>query len=408
MKKRTFLVFFSILLSVFCLGGFVACPPAAANYDPLVSWNEGTTKETIVNFVEEVTNPNSCNYVPPSGRIVTIDNDGTLWTEKPIVIQGEFLKYRLGNAFPDVTLASLTEKDIVLADLQLPEMTPEEYKDEARKFLDKKNHPYLGVPYIQLTFQPMVELVNYLQSNDFKVYICSGGGTDFIRSFAEDAYGIPPENIIGSTTQTQYCCTEDHGTYSCPEYEDDGTYSCPEYENDETYVLVKKRELVKPFNDGPGKVVGIDRYIGKKPIMAVGNSSGDLAMLDYTDDDQGPALMMLLHHDDTRECPDGYPVTIGGHDIYCPYDTRPGDDTNPFDVANERGWTVISMEEDFVTVYGEEIDQAQTGSELDISNEDFVTVSGEEIDQAQTGSELDISNQDFWDRIIQEVTRIRK
>ncbi|NEO91529.1 MAG: haloacid dehalogenase-like hydrolase [Moorea sp. SIO3G5] len=380
MKKRTFVVFFSILLSVFCLGGFVACSPAAADYDPLVSWNEGTTKDTIVNFVEEVTNPNSCNYVPPSGRIVTIDNDGTLWTEKPIVIQGEFIKYRLGNAFPDLTLASLTEKDVVLEDLELPEMTPEQYKQEARQFLDTQNHPYLGVPYIEVTFQPMVELVNYLQSNDFNVYICSGGGTDFIRSFAEDAYGIPPENIIGSTTQTEYIDPEEDGTY----------------------VLLKKPELVKPFNDGPGKVVGIDRLIGKKPIMAVGNSSGDLQMLDYTDDDQGPALMMLLHHNDPRECP----YAAGNPDIDCPYDTRPGDDTNPFDVANERGWTVISMKDDFVTVYGEEIDQAQIASdELDVSKEDFGTVYGEEIDQAQKASELDVSQDDFWDRIIQEVIR---
>jgi len=337
----------------------VACPPAAADYDPLVSWNEGTTKDTILNFVENVTNPASDNYVPQSDRIATIDNDGTLWTEKPIVIQGEFIKYRLGNALPDLkTLASLTEKDIVLEDLQLPEMTPEEYKQEAREFLDTQNHPYLGFPYIQLTFEPMVELVNYLQSNDFNVYICSGGGTDFIRSFAEDAYGIPPENIIGSTTQTEYIDPEDDGTY----------------------VLVKKPELVKPFNDGPGKVVGIDRLIGKKPIMAVGNSSGDLPMLDYTDDGIGPALMMLLHHDDPRECP----YAAGNPDIYCPYDQRSDDDINAFDVAESRGWTVISMKDDFVTVYGEEIDQAQMASELD---------------------KLDFSNQEFWKRIIHEITR---
>ncbi|NEQ05196.1 MAG: haloacid dehalogenase-like hydrolase, partial [Moorea sp. SIO4E2] len=377
MKKRTFLVFFSILLSVFCLGGFVACPPAAADYDPLVSWNEGTTKDTIINFVEEVTNPNSCNYVPPSGRIVTIDNDGTLWTEKPAYIQELFILDRLGNALPDLkTLVSLTEKDVILEDLELPEMTPEQYKQEAREFLDTQNHPYLGFPYIQLTFQPMVELVNYLQSNDFKVYICSGGGTDFIRSFAEDAYGIPPENIIGSTTQTEYIDPEDDGTY----------------------VLLKKRELVEPFNDKAGKVVGIDRYIGKTPIMAVGNSSGDFQMLDYTDDDQGPALMMLLHHNDPRECP----YAVDDPDIDCPYDKKSEDDINVFDLANERGWTVISMKDDFVTVYGEEIDQAQIASDqLDVSKDDFVTVSGEEIDQAQTASELDISKDDFWDRIIQ-------
>ncbi|NEQ09603.1 MAG: haloacid dehalogenase-like hydrolase [Moorea sp. SIO4E2] len=331
MKKRTFLVFLSILLSVFCLGSFVGCPPAAADYDPLVSWNDCATKQTIVNFVEDVTNPNSDNYVPPSDRIATFDNDGTLWTEKPEYIQESFIKYRLSNALPALQkLPSLTEKDVMVKDITLeyiqPEpLTPEEYKQKARDFLDNSLHPYLGVPYIELTYQPMVELVNYLQSNDFKVYICSGGGLDFIRSFAEDAYGIPPENVIGTTVQTEYIA-----------------------QGDGSYLLVRKPELVQPINDGPGKPVGIERYIGKKPIMAVGNSSGDLQMLDYTDDHIGPALMVLLHHDDPRECP--YAEEAG---IDCPYDKKDPEDINIFDVANQRGWTVISMKDDFVTVYGD-------------------------------------------------------
>lgn len=325
MKKRTFLVFLSILLSVFCIGGFLVCPPGTADYDPLLSWNEGATKQGIVNFVEDVTNPNSPNYVPPSGRIATFDNDGTLWTEKPAYIQELFILDRLGKVVPLKKLVSLTEQDVILEDLQIRGMTPEEYKQKARDFLDTQNHPYLGVPYIELTYQPMVELVNYLQSNDFKVYICSGGGLDFIRSFAEDAYGIPPENVIGSTIQTEYIA------------QDDGSY-----------LLVRKPELVQPINDGPGKPVGIHRYIGKKPIMAVGNSSGDKEMLEYTDDSIGPALMVLLHHNDPRECP--YAEEAG---IDCPYDKKSEDDINIFDVANDRGWTVISMKDDFVTVYGD-------------------------------------------------------
>ncbi|NEP51620.1 MAG: haloacid dehalogenase-like hydrolase, partial [Moorea sp. SIO3C2] len=290
------------------------------------------TKQGIVNFVEDVTNPSSDNYVPPSDRIATFDNDGTLWTEKPEYIQESFIKYRLTNALPALQkLPSLTEKDVMVKDLILeyiqPEpLTPEEYKQKARDFLDNSLHPYLGVPYIELTYQPMVELVNYLQSNDFKVYICSGGGLDFIRSFAEDAYGIPPENVIGSTVQTEYIA-----------------------QGDGSYLLVRKPELVQPINDGLGKPVGIERYIGKKPIMAVGNSSGDLPMLDYTDDNQGPALMMLLHHDDPRECP----YAANEPDIDCPYDKKSESNFNVFDVANERGWTVISMKDDFVTVYGD-------------------------------------------------------
>ncbi|NES83682.1 MAG: haloacid dehalogenase-like hydrolase, partial [Moorea sp. SIO2B7] len=126
MKKRTFLVFLSILLSVFCLGSFVGCPPAAADYDPLVSWNEGATKQGIVNFVEDVTNPNSDNYVPPSDRIATFDNDGTLWTEKPEYIQESFIKYRLSNALPALQkLPSLTEKDVMVKDITLEYIQPE-------------------------------------------------------------------------------------------------------------------------------------------------------------------------------------------------------------------------------------------------------------------------------------------
>ncbi|NEO65901.1 MAG: haloacid dehalogenase-like hydrolase, partial [Moorea sp. SIO4G2] len=140
------------------------------------------------------------------------------------------------------------------------------------------------------------------------------------------AYSIPPENVIGTTVQTEYIV------------QDDGSY-----------LLVRKPELVKPINDEAGKPVGIERYIGKKPIMAVGNSSGDLQMLDYTDDHIGPAFMMLLHHDDPRECP----YAVDNPDIDCPYDKKSEDDINIFDLANERGWTVISMKDDFVTVYGD-------------------------------------------------------
>ncbi|NEP47505.1 MAG: haloacid dehalogenase-like hydrolase [Moorea sp. SIO3C2] len=319
MKKRTFLVFLSILLSVFCLGGFVACPPAAADYDPLLSWNAGAAKQTIFDFVQEVTNPNSDNYVRQGDRIAMFDNDGTLWTEKPTTIQRLFILDQLGNPLPDFKeLASLSQKDVILDDLQLEGMTTEDYQQKAREFLDNSKHPDFGVPYIQVTYQPMVELLNYLRSNDVKVYICSGGGIDFIRSFAEDTYGIPPENIIGSSIQTEFI-TKDDGSH----------------------VLVRKPELVQPINSKGGKVVGIERYIGKKPIMTIGNSDGDLEMLQYTDEQDGPALMMLVHHDDPRE----YVYDTGAE--------------NALREADARGWTVISMKEDFVTVFGNEIDIAK-------------------------------------------------
>ncbi len=311
MKKRTFLVFLSILLSVFCLGGFLGCPPAAADYDPLLSWNAGAAKQTIFDFVQEVTNPNSDNYVRPSDRIAVFDNDGTLWNEKPKNIYGLFIKDMLGNAFS-------TKRDAIFEDLKLQGLTPEYYQQKARFFLDNSKHPDFGVPYIQVTYQPIVELVNYLRSNDFKVYICSGAGLDFIRSYAEDTYGVPPENIIGTTVQTKFI-TKDDGSH----------------------VLVKTPILVKPINNNEGKVVDIDRYIGKKPIMTVGNSDGDLEMLQYTDEQDGPALMMLVHHDDPRE----YVYDTGAE--------------NALREADARGWTVISMKEDFVTVFGNEIDIAK-------------------------------------------------
>jgi len=328
MKKRTFLVFLSILLSVFCLGGFFGCPPAAADYDPLISWNPGATKQTIFDFVQEVTNPNSDNYVRPSDRIAMFDNDGTLWTEKPTTIQRLFILDQLGNPLPDFKeLASLSQKDVILDDLQLHGMTTEYYQQKAREFLDNSKHPDFGVPYIKVTYQPMVELVNYLTSNDFKVYICSGGGIDFIRSYAEDAYGIAPENLIGSSIQTEFI-TKDDGSH----------------------VLVRKPELVEPINSKGGKVVGIERYIGKKPIMTVGNSDGDLEMLQYTDEQEGPALMMLVHHDDPRE----YVYDTGAE--------------NALQEADARGWTVISMKKDFVTVFGNEIDIAKGTADLGTGN----------------------------------------
>ncbi|NEO97237.1 MAG: haloacid dehalogenase-like hydrolase [Symploca sp. SIO2E9] len=293
------------------------------------SWEDTTTKQTIIDFVQDVSNPSSLNYIPPSDRIVTFDNDGTLWTEKPAYIQELFILDRLGFQRSDVKklvpkLASLSENNVNLGESLLTGMTPEEYKQKARDFLDNSLHPYLKVPYIELTYQPMVELVSYLRNNDFNVYICSGGGLDFIRSFAEDAYGIPPESVIGTSIQTEYIAQADG-----------------------SYLLLRKPILVQPINDGPGKPVGIERYIGKKPIMAVGNSTGDLEMLDYTDDHQGRALMMLLRHDDPRECPYAEEAQIE-----CPYDQKPDDTINAFDVANSRGWTVISMKDDFVTVFG--------------------------------------------------------
>lgn len=265
----------------------------AASVDILPSWQEGETKTTIIDFVTDVSDPDSNNFVEVKDRIAVFDNDGTLWSEYPEASPATFIKeYGIGKG-----------------------ETTDAYIEAAHKFVTTENNTEFDKPYVDLIYQPMVELLDYLRANDFQVYICSGGEIDFIRSFAEEYYGIPPQNVIGSLFKTKF----DNKNYDPP-------------------ALVR-RGLPIFYNDKRKKPVAIERYIGKKPIMAVGNSTGDLQMLQYTDDHQGHDLMMLVRHDDA----------VREH-----YQEDPEDKhvKEALDEADAQGWSLIGVQNDFKTVFG--------------------------------------------------------
>lgn len=317
--------FLQILTAIFlsctlCLSS-IAVPPANADELPLSLWRDGETKAAIIDFVRDVTNPKSPNFVEVGDRIAVFDNDGTLWSEKPCYFQESFIVSRLegsdgATCFPDTQGSPAPELgELMLVDLQFTGITSDAYKDLAREFLGtnhptEPSRPQFERPYLDFTYQPAIELLDYLRGHGFQIYICSGGGIDFIRSFAEEAYGIPPEHIIGSAIQSKF------------EIQDGKP------------VTVRRPIPVLPVNDGPGKPVGLERYLGKRPILAMGNSDGDLEMLQYTDDNQGRELMLLLHHDDG--------------DREFAYETA---DEALAEAAKYDDWHVISMKDDFLQVF---------------------------------------------------------
>ena len=258
----------------------------------LSSWNEGATKAAILDFVRRVTTQGSPNFVPPSERIATFDNDGTLWCEQPNFVQGFFLidrvktitaeqpelaerqpfKAVLENDKP--TLASFGKKELaVLIFATHTGMTPEEFRAIAQTWFESAMHPRFQRLFRECVYQPQLELLDYLRSHGFKTFIVTGGGSGVVRTVAESAYGIPPEQVIGSSSKTAL------------EWRDGQP------------VLVKQPEL-NSFDDRAEKVVNIELHIGRRPILAFGNSDGDLAMLQYTAAGDGPRLALLLHHDD--------------------------------------------------------------------------------------------------------------
>ena len=298
--------------------------------DPLPSWNEGQPKQTIIKFVRDVTDPNSKNYLPLGDRIAVFDNDGNLWQEKPLYVQLAFVldqikilapqhpewkteepfRTLLTDPNPDLKSFANTENLMKLLLATHAGMSQTEFETQVKQFFKTAQHPRFQQPYTKLIYQPMVELVGYLKLNDFDVYICTGGGIDFVRAISEDAYGIPPEKVIGSAVQKTF------------ELNSKGT------------DFIRQPKLVEPINDKEGKPVNINRYIGKKPAIAVGNSDGDIQMLQYTDSNPKPNLELLLHHDDSER---EYSYTKGTEKALI--------------LAKENDWTVISMKEDFKRIF---------------------------------------------------------
>ena len=304
----------------------------------LQSWNDGVTKQAILEFVTAVTTPESPDFVPPSERIATFDNDGTLWCEKPAYIQLDYLLRRLAaQAEGDPSLRSKQpwkaawEKDFKWlggavtkhyegddSDLHVllggivslsKDQPVEQVEAEAREFVENERHPTLDIPYRDCIYQPMLELLQYLEANGFVNYIVSGGGRDFMRGFAQGLYGIPRQRVIGSTVAYRYVESDDGGN------------------------ILQKAEL-DVIDDGPGKPIQIWNVIGRRPILAAGNSNGDLPMLAFAGDASLPALRLLVVHDDAER---EFDYVKGAEDI--------------ISAVQSQGWTAVSIKQDWQKVF---------------------------------------------------------
>jgi phosphoglycolate phosphatase-like HAD superfamily hydrolase len=310
-------------------------PLIAQAADSLPSWTDGASKARIVSFVEGVTDPTSKAYVPPAERIAVFDNDGTLWSEQPMYFQLAFILDRVKALAPQHPEWQTQEpfKSVLAGDmagvaatgehglLELMAathagMTSEEFAGTVSNWLETARHPRFERPYTDLTYAPMTELLAYLRANGFKTFIVSGGGVEFVRVFSERVYGVPPEQVVGSSIRTKYEV------------------------RDGKPAIVRLPEM-EFIDDKAGKPVGINRYIGRRPILAFGNSDGDFEMLEYTTSGTGPRLGVLVHHDDgEREYAYDRKSSIGRLD-------------RGLDESAKRGWVVVSMKSDWRAVYAD-------------------------------------------------------
>jgi phosphoserine phosphatase len=308
--------------------------------ETLQSWNDTATRSAIVDFVERVTSEGGSDYVPPSERIAVFDNDGTLWCEKPMPIELGFILRRLAEmAEADPSLRdkqpwkAAHEKDYAWLGQAITKhyhgdesdvkvlmggilrafagMTVEEYEAAAHAFLRGERHPTIGRPFHECGYLPMIELLRYLEANGFSTFIISGGDRDFMRPVTDEVYGVPAERVVGSSNALRYQEDDDGGS------------------------LVYLAEL-EVFDDGPVKPVRIWSRLGKRPIIAGGNSNGDIPMLQYAGGQSRPGLrLLLLHDDEERE----FDYTAGAE--------------KSLEIADAKGWTVVSIKNDWRAVFAE-------------------------------------------------------
>ncbi|TWT73198.1 HAD family hydrolase [Allorhodopirellula solitaria] len=323
------------LFSLTTVAAFLVAPLQAA--DPLPSWNDGTTKQSIVDFVNKVTEEGSGDFVPVAERIAVFDNDGTLWSENPLPFQVIFAAAEIKRLLPehpewndnaavqafiksDVAALTANHNKGLLEVLALTHagMSTDAYDQRVKDWLATAEHPRWKKPYSQCVYQPMIELLEYLRANDFQTWIVSGGGLSFMRVLSEQTYGIPPQQVIGS-----------HGQ---------ATFEM----KDGVPTLTKTLETVF-VDDKAGKPAGIYQFIGRRPIAAFGNSDGDQAMLEYTTiDNPRPSFGMIIHHTDAER-------------EYA-YDAKPkssGKLITALEAAPTHGWTVVDMKKDWETVLAE-------------------------------------------------------
>ena len=317
--------------ALFCTLAFTAV--VAKHADPLPSWNDGAAKQSIIKFVERVTKQGSPDFVPPAERIATFDNDGTLWAEKPLPVQLFFAFDRVKALAPQhpewattEPFASLLKGDVkgalaggkpALLEIMATThsgMTTEEFDRVVKDWVVTARHPVTKRPYTEMVYQPMLELLAYLRANGFKTFIVSGGGNEFMRAFAEQVYGVPPEQVVGSSGKLKFELV------------------------DGKPVLLKLPAL-DFVDDKEGKPIGIQTQIGRRPIAAFGNSDGDLQMLQWTGAGSGPRFCLYVHHTDAaREY--AYDRT----DALARLDKG-------LDEAAAKGWTVVDMKNDWKTIY---------------------------------------------------------
>jgi phosphoglycolate phosphatase-like HAD superfamily hydrolase len=324
-------------LSLTLLAGVLhglACETAHAQTDPLPSWNEGAVKKSITDFVSRVATQGSPDFVPAEQRIATFDNDGTLWCEQPVYFQVAFAFDRVKAMAPQhpewkttqpfkaildkdmKALAAAGEKGLLqIMAVTHTGMTTDEFSKTVLEWTASARHPRFNRPYTELVYQPMLELLSYLRANGFKTFIVSGGGIEFMRPWVEKVYGIPPEQVVGSSGEVKF----QFGAGGKPEL-----------------MKLPKIEFV---DDGPGKPVGINRFIGRRPIFAFGNSDGDLQMLQWTAAGEGARFAGIVHHTD------------GVREYAYDRQSKVGKLDKALDEAAAKGWTVVDMKQDWKTVF---------------------------------------------------------
>jgi phosphoglycolate phosphatase-like HAD superfamily hydrolase len=309
--------------------------PSATNTgsDPLPSWNDGTSKQAIIDFVKNSIDSTSKGFVPVADRIACFDNDGTLWTEKPLPFQLYVVLDRIKAMAPQHPEWKTQQpyKGILEGDLKAAiaggekalfemlmtthaGMTTDEFDKTVKDWMATATHPKTGKHYNEMVYQPMLELLNYLRANGYKTFIVSGGGIDFMRVWVEQAYGIPPYQVVGSSLKTKY----------------DTTRTPP--------VFIKLAEL--NFNDDKlGKPVGIHQHIGKRPVFTAGNSDGDYAMLQYTSTGSGPHFGMIVHHTDLMR------------EYAYDRDDKLARLNNGLNDAKKYGWIIVDIKTDWKKIY---------------------------------------------------------
>lgn len=300
--------------------------------DPLPSWSETASKKAITGFVGRVITAGS-EFVPPTERIAVFDNDGTLWAEQPMYFQALYIFDRIKALAPQhpewkdkEPFASVLKGDfkaalvggekglLAMTMATHADLTAEEFNKSVTDWLATAKHPKNGKPYTEMVYQPMLELLTYLRANGFKTFIVSGGGIDFIRPWAEKVYGIPPEQIIGSSIKSKYEL------------------------RDGKPVIVKLPEI-NFIDDKVGKPVGIHHHIGRRPIFAAGNSDGDFEMLEWTTGGKGARLGMIIHHTDAER------------EWAYDRESHIGKLVKGLDEAAAKGWTIVDMKNDWKTIY---------------------------------------------------------